>query len=114
PQAAARREGAVAAGARRVAHGEPLFLDIHKGPYVTAMYGPVIYLALGTASRLLGAGVAGAYLVGRILSLLAAVAGAWILTRLARRSGADEFSARVAGALFLASPIILPVAYSSR
>ena len=114
PQDTSQPEGAVIAGALRVAHGETLFLDIHKGPYVTAMYGPVIYLAVGAAARIFGAGVAGAYLLGRVLSILAAIACALVVIRLARRAGADGFGARVAGGLFLASPIILPVAYSSR
>jgi hypothetical protein len=114
PQDTSQPEGAVIAGALRVAHGEPLFLDIHKGPYVTAMYGPVLYLAVGAVTRLLGAGVAGAYLLGRILAIASAVACALILVRLARQAGADPFGARIAGGLFLASPIILPVAYSSR
>ena len=114
PQDTSQPEGAVIAGALRVAHGEPLFLDIHKGPYVTTMYGPVVYLTLGAAAKLLGAGVGGAYLLGRILAFLAAIACALILVRLARRAGADSFGAGVAGGLFLASPIILPVAYSSR
>jgi hypothetical protein len=114
PQDTSQPEGAVIAGALRVAHGEPLFLDIRKGPYVTAMYGPVLYVALGAAAKLLGAGVAGAYLLGRILSILAALGSALIVARLARHAGADDFAARIAGGLFLASPIILPVAYSSR
>ncbi len=114
PQDTSQPEGAVVAAALRVSHGEPLFLNIHKGPYVTAMYGPVLYLTLGAVTRLFGAGVDGAYLLGRILALASAVASALILIRLARHAGADRFGARVAGGLFLASPIILPVAYSSR
>src|SRR6185436_10629494 len=70
PRDTSQPEGAVVAGALRVAHGEPLFLDIRRGPYVTAMYGPFIYLTLGALVKVFGAGIGGAYLLGRVLSLL--------------------------------------------
>jgi len=114
PRDTSQPEGAVVAGALRVAHGEPLFLDIRKGPYVTAMYGPFIYLTLGGLAKAFGAGIGGAYLLGRLLSLLSAIACALMVARLSRRCGANDFGAWIAGGLFLASPVILPVAYSTR
>ena len=114
PRDTSQPEGAVVAGALRVAHGEPLFLDIRRGPYVTAMYGPFIYLTLGALVKVFGAGIGGAYLLGRVLSLLSAFACAFLLAGLSRRYGASAFGAWVAGGLFLASPVILPVAYSTR
>ncbi|MCI0658835.1 MAG: hypothetical protein L0170_17425 [Acidobacteria bacterium] len=114
PRDTSQPEGAVVAGALRVAHGEPLFLDIRRGPYVTAMYGPFIYMMLGGLVKLFGAGITGAYLLGRVLSLLSAIACAAMVAGLSRRCGANSFGAWVAGGLFLASPVILPVAYSTR
>ena len=114
PRDTSQPEGALVAGALRVAHSEPLFLDIRQGPYVTAMYGPVIYMMLGGLVKALGLGTQGAYLAGRLLSLVSAFACAGMISSLSRRFGADTFSARVAGGLFLASPVILPVAYSTR
>ena len=114
PRDTSQPEGAVVAGALRVAHSEPLFLDIRRGPYVTAMYGPFIYMLLGTLVKVSGAGISGAYLLGRILSLLSAVACASMVAGLSRRFGASTFGAWIAGGLFLASPVILPVAYSTR
>ncbi|MCI0409821.1 MAG: hypothetical protein L0191_14865, partial [Acidobacteria bacterium] len=114
PRDTSQPEGAVVAGALRVAHGEPLFLDIRRGPYVTAMYGPFIYMMLGGLIKLFGAGITQAYLLGRLLSLLAAIACAAMVAGLSRRCGANPFGAWIAGGLFLASPVILPVAYSTR
>src|SRR5262249_10988230 len=65
PRDTSQPEGVVVAGALRVARSEPLFLDIRKGPYVTAMYGPFLYLALGWLAKTLGLGVGGTYLLGR-------------------------------------------------
>jgi hypothetical protein len=114
PRDTSQPEGALVAGALRVAHSQPLFLDIRKGPYVTAMYGPLIYLMLGGVVKVLGLETQGAYLAGRLLSLAAAFACAGMISALCRKFGADRFGAWVAGGLFLASPIILPVAYSTR
>jgi hypothetical protein len=114
PRDTSQPEGAVVAGAMRVAHGEPLFLDIRRGPYVTAMYGPFIYITLGGLVKLFGAGITGAYLLGRVLSLLSAIACAAMVAGLSRRCGANSFGAWIAGGLFLASPVILPVAYSTK
>ena len=114
PRDTSQPEGAVVAGALRLAHGEPLYLDIRRGPYVTAMYGPFIYLSLGALVKVFGAGISGAYLLGRMLSLLSAIACACMVAGLSRRFGASAFGAWIAGGLFLASPIILPVAYSTR
>jgi len=114
PRDTSQPEGALVAGALRVARSQPLFLDIRKGPYVTAMYGPLIYMMLGGLVKALGTGIQGAYLLGRLLSLFSALACAGMVAALCRRCGADRFSARVAGGLFLASPVILPVAYSTR
>jgi hypothetical protein len=114
PRDTSQPEGALVAGAMRVAGGERLFLDIHRGPYVTAMYGPFIYIVLGTLVKLFGAGITGAYLLGRLLSLSSAIACAAMVAGLSRRCGAGSFGAWIAGGLFLASPVILPVAYSTR
>lgn len=114
PRDTSQPEGAVVAAAVRVARGEPLYLDVHKGPYVTAMYGPLLYLILGWTVRLTGAEIEGAYLAGRLLSLASALLCGWLVSHLARRAGASAAAARIAGGLFVASPLILPVAYSSR
>jgi hypothetical protein len=114
PRDTSQPEGAVVAGAVRVAHSQPLFLDIRKGPYVTAMYGPFLYLMLGTLARGLGAGVGGVYLLGRLLSLVSVVASGLMVARISRRCGAGSFASWLSGGLFLASPVILPVAYSTR
>jgi hypothetical protein len=114
PRDTSQPEGAVVAAALRVAHGEPLYLDVHKGPYVTAMYGPLLYALLGFLVRISGSGVEGAYLAGRLVSLLSALACAGLVGWLSRRYGASRPAAWIAGGLFLASPLILPVAYSSR
>jgi hypothetical protein len=114
PRDTSQPEGAVVAAALRVAGGQSLYLDLLKGPYVTAMYGPFLYLLLGGLVRSLGAGVAGAYLVGRALSLLSALACAALVGHLAGRYGASRPARWMAAGLFLASPLILPVAYSCR
>jgi hypothetical protein len=114
PRDTSQPEGAVVAAALRVAHGEPLYLDVHKGPYVTAMYGPLLYAVLGLLARITGSGVEGAYLAGRLVSLLSALACAGLVAWLSRRHGAARPAAWIAAGLFLASPLILPVAYSSR
>ena len=114
PRDTSQPEGAVVAAALRLAHGEPLYLDLAKGPYITAMYGPLLYAVLGGITRVMHAEVQGAYLAGRLVSLLAALACAGLVVHLSRRHGASPAAARIAGGLFLASPLILPVAYSSR
>jgi hypothetical protein len=114
PRDTSQPEGAVVAAALRLAKGEALYLDPSKGPYITAMYGPLLYLLLAGVVKAAGAGVPGAYLAGRGISLLAAVGAAFLVASLSRRHGASRPAAWIAGGLFLASPIILPVAYSSR
>ncbi len=114
PRDTSQPEGAVVAAALRIARGEPLYLDLAKGPYITAMYGPFLYAVLGGITRVIHGGIEGAYLAGRLVSLLAALACAALVVHLSRRHGASPAAARIAGGLFLASPLILPVAYSSR
>jgi hypothetical protein len=114
PRDTSQPEGAVVAAALRMARGEPLYLDLSKGPYITAMYGPLIYAILGGMVKATGAGVEGAYLAGRLLSLFSALAAACLVTHLSRRHGASRPAAWIAGGLFLASPLILPMAYSAR
>ena len=114
PRDTSQPEGAVVAGALRLARGEPLYLDLAKGPYITAMYGPLIYAVLGAVVKVTHSGVWGAYFAGRLLSLLAALACAGLVVHLSQRHGAARSTAWMAGGLFLASPLILPVAYSSR
>jgi hypothetical protein len=115
PRDTSQPEGAVVAAALRLAAGEPLYLDVRHGPsYVTAMYGPLLYAALGTAVKLTGAGVDGAYRLGRLAALLSAVVAAGLVGALARRYGASRQSAWIAAGIFLSSPLLLPVAYSTR
>jgi len=114
PRDTSQPEGAVVAAALRVANGDPLYLDVQKGPYVTTMYGPFFYLVLGGILRVLNARVTGAYLAGRLLSLGSALAGAALVGYLSGRYGASRPARWIASGLFLASPLILPVAYSSR
>ena len=114
PRDTSQPEGVVVAGALRLARGEPLYLDPAKGPYITAMYGPLLYAVLGSVVRVTRAEVWGAYLAGRLVSFLAALACAGLVVHLSLRHGASRYAAWMAGGLFLASPLILPVAYSSR
>jgi hypothetical protein len=114
PRDTSRPEGAIVAGALRVAKGEPLYLDVRNGPYVTAMYGPVEYVVLGAIARILGGGIFATYLTGRLLSLVSALTCATLIAYLAGRVGASRIASWMAAGMFLASPLILPMAYSCR
>ncbi len=96
-------EGIVIEPALRLASGRPIYgQQLALGePYLFATYGPLYYLVLGGLLKLTGL----TFWPGRLLSLSATVATAWLLYQTVNRQQKTIAAGCVAGVLFIMTPV---------
>jgi len=105
-------EGPLCDQARRLLHGEGLYrADWTRPPYTVDNYPPIYPLLLAGASRLLHLSLLRS---GRLLSMLAALASALLLGRVAAHGERDPRAGMLAAALFLSHLFVLEWAMLAR
>lgn len=95
-------EGIVLEPALQLASGRPIYGQplVMRPPYFYAAYGPLYYLVLGSLLKLTGL----AFWPGRLLSLLATAATAWLLYRAVNRRQKTMAGGLLAATLLIMSP----------
>jgi Dolichyl-phosphate-mannose-protein mannosyltransferase len=105
-------EGIVLEPALQLTSGRPIYGQplVMRPPYFYAAYGPLYYLVLGSLLKLTGL----AFWPGRLLSLLATAATAWLLYRAVNRRQKTWAGGLLAATLFIMSPAIWPFGFFQR
>lgn len=102
PLDAAYGEGILLNQAQLLSRGLPIYKSVHDYPYTVAIYTPLYYVVMAVLFKVAGVSL----LVGRALSLLAALAiGAMIYTLVHKNSG-QRFIAACAALLFYSFPLV--------
>lgn len=83
--------------------GKTVYHDISEEPYITSVYTPVYYFASGGLIALFGSSI----YMGRILSIIATVASAFLIFWIVRRVTGKWAGGAVAAGLYFASPIVI-------
>lgn len=107
-------EGSIVYSIEQVANGRPLYRSLDRPPYATTAYAPLFYVLAGHGTRWLGGGIDIAYMVGRLLTLVATFACGFLVVALARRVGARSWEAWIGFVLVLANPNLVPWGYTAR
>lgn len=95
-------EGILFLPALRISSGQPIYgIDVVlREPFMFATYGPLYYTVLGFMLKLTGV----TFLPGRLMSLLATAATAFVIYRAVKREDAGSIAGVVAVAVFLIMP----------
>jgi hypothetical protein len=95
-------EAVLLQGAANIAHGQVVYNDYQRYPFVAATYPPVFPALCAIGVRMFGMSFA----FGRMLSILSALAVTVLIWLILRRVGASHFAAGLGAVLCLASPVV--------